>query len=260
MGDRAVVSGTALRRTTQVVALVLLAMPATALYQGGPGEGEPWPATTDDLTVVPVCFRPPGTVTQALIENTSTFWTVNYDHATWLARRAIVRDAVEDTWQKWTGLVFAGWETCPSDLDDFIYVDLIRNDCGGCGVVITPGYHASGVNTWMMMENKDERLLRTVAVHEFGHALAIHHEMDRPDAFVPSAPTGVARCNNKAAYYDQGTYLTPYYDDVSVMNYCGPRNRNGLSFGDLEGMQNLYGTSIEGLWLRAWPAISLSAL
>ncbi len=262
MGGHTVISAAraGLRGTTAALALVLLAVPAAALYQGGPGEGRAWPSSPDGVTLVPVCFRPPGTLTQVPIEGGTGNWTIDYSNAAWIARQAIVRDAVEDTWQKWTNLLFVGWETCPSDLDGFMYVDLIRNDCGGCGNVFPRGYHPAGVNVWMMMENPDQKLLRTVAVHEFGHALGIHHEMDRPDAFVPSAPTGVGLCNNKPVYYDQGTYLTPYYDDVSVMNYCAPRNRNGLSFGDLEGMQSLHGTSIEGRWLKALPAILLSTL
>lgn len=38
------------------------------------------------------------------------------------------------------------------------------------------------------------------------------------------------------------------------MNYCAPRNRNGLSAGDRAGAETLYGTSAAGHWVKTLPA------
>ncbi|MBM3744312.1 MAG: hypothetical protein FJW34_00770 [Acidobacteria bacterium] len=239
-------------------ALVLLVWPAGAvspsfspLFQGGPGEGTPWPKSSLGITTIPVCFRAPGTTGATQQGNP---YTVNYTQPEWLAKREFVKNALLNSWQKWTRIVFAGWGSCSGSLNGWLYIDLIKHDCGGCGDSIPRGYHSTGVRVWLMMENPDDRLLRTIVIHEIGHALGFHHEMDRPDA---KRSDGSFICTDGPVEYPQGTYLTGYYDDVSVMNYCAPRNRNGLSFGDIEGAQRLYGTSSAGRWMKAQPALSL---
>ena len=240
-----------------VIFFVITAMPisAIALFQGGPGEGAQWPKSSSGSVVVPVCFREPGTKSKDAQGNQ---YEVNYSSDEWLQKRQLVRDALEDSWQKWTGIVFQGWDSCPSRLDGYIYVDLIKEDCGGCGDSMPRGYDKKGVKVWLKLENPDERLIRTVTMHEFGHALGFHHEMDRPDA---KSSDGTFVCKDGPVEYPQGIYLTPYYDDVSVMNYCAPRNRNSLSSGDIEGAHKLYGTSRAGRgWLKALPSLSLYAM
>lgn len=238
-----------------MLCITIAAVPerAIALFQGGPGEGTPWPKSIFGSTFVPVCFRPPGTKT--VIDGTE--YTITYSEDEWKKKRQLVMDALKASWQKWAKIVFTGGGTCPSALKGRIYVDLIKEDCGGCGNAIPRGYHRKCLQVWMMMENPDERLLRTVVIHEFGHALGFHHEMDRPDAKLSD---GSFQCTDGPVEYSEGTYLTPYYDDVSVMNYCAPRNRNGLSTGDIEGSQKLYGTSRAGHWLKALPSLSLYAM
>jgi len=242
------------RRIVRVV-IVLIAVllgafgsdtdPVAGLYQGGPGEGSRWPGT-QALTTIPVCFRPIGTVDY---DQQGHQYIVNYPYSEWISKQALVRDAMEDSWSKWTNISFTGWGTCSASVSGFIYVDLIKEDCGGCGDSIPRGYYPQGVRVWLKMENPDERLIRSVAIHEFGHVLGFHHEMDRPDA---TFPPGTPPCDR--IEYTQGVYLTPYYDDVSIMNYCAPRNRNGLSAGDREGAENLYGTSAAGTWVKTLPS------
>lgn len=241
-----------------LLSVLIVPVTVTGLFQDGPEtKGVPWPADAASQTPIKVCFRPPGTK-PADPDTNLTLPSVKYTHTEWIAKRAMVRDALESSWQKWTGIRFNGWGNCPAKLDGYMYVDLIKEDCGGCGNAWPRGgYHATGVNIWLKMENPDERLLRTVTIHEIGHALGFHHEMDRPDA---KFSNGTPKCNDGPVEYAQGKYLSPYYDDVSVMNYCAPRNRNGLSAGDIIGAQKLHGTSAEDKWLKALPGLSLYAM
>lgn len=168
------------------------------LYQGGPGEGARWPGPLAQ-TIVPVCFRPPGTVDY---DHQGNQYTINYPHNEWLEKQAMVKEALDDSWGRWTNTSFTGWGTCPANVSGYIYVDLIKEDCGGCGDSIPRGYHPEGARVWIKMGNPDPRLIRSVVMHEFGHVLGFHHEMDRPDATFPAGTTPCDRIE-----YAQGTYL-----------------------------------------------------
>jgi hypothetical protein len=129
-------------------------------------------------------------------------------------------------------------------------------NCGGQSGL---GYHAdSPVDIWLAADCTD-RQFRTLVMHEVGHALALEHEMNRNDAFMSGAPLCVTDDESPGAV-PGGTLLTDFYDDVSVMNYCAPPARDGLSHGDILGAQKLYGVSDAGHWLSSKPAVSLFTL
>jgi hypothetical protein len=80
-------------------------------------------------------------------------------------------------------------------------------------------------------QGRREACIRSIAVHEFGHALAFSHEQNRPN--VPG------ECQEPRQGSDGDLELTPY-DARSVMNYCNQDNDGTLSEKDIFAVQRLY--------------------
>jgi len=137
--------------------LAATAVSAYGLYQNGGA----WPANGQGVTLIPTCFRAPGTV--VMIDGEPK--TIYPSQADWEEKKAIVLDSLADSWQRWAAIVFIDHGECPSDLSGFLYIDLIPEDCGGCGRSGV-GFHPDGVGLYLLMENADLRLLRSVAMHE----------------------------------------------------------------------------------------------
>ena len=156
-----------------------------------------------------------------------------------IAEREQVRTAVRDTWEAASGLRFLGWGKCTPNARG---IRIAVRDVGphviflgkyldrkSSGMVLNFTY-----NNWSTScKNRLAYCNRTIAVHEFGHAIGFAHEQNRPDT--------PGECDLRQG--GQGdTLLTPW-DKFSVMNYCNPEyNNNGvLSAFDTIAVQFIYG-------------------
>ena len=173
-----------------------------------------------------------------------------------LTEQEWVRQAIENSWEKNSSLRFTGWGVCQNN-DQGIRIGIgdINPHTKGLGNEI------NGVRQGMVLDftfrewspvcsspNRRESCIRTIAVHEFGHALGFAHEQNRSDAPL------WCQAEKQAA---NGDIFTTPYDLESVMNYCNPKwNGAGeLSQLDIQGLQVWYGkpnkpfNRFDGRWI-----------
>ncbi|WP_176736715.1 M12 family metallopeptidase [Oligoflexus tunisiensis] len=153
------------------------------------------------------------------------------------------------------GFRFHGFNDCDNTQSDIAMTFVkseaaIVDDFGSRGKNVAIGINAfcqdgKGNDTNYL----DSNCLHNVALHEFGHLLGLHHEMNRRD-------------NDERCPLDQTTgegewssVQIGHYDDQSVMNYCrvfvaNYRNHKlSLSQGDINTLNAIYG----GIFAQAHP-------
>lgn len=229
---------------------VFALFPTLAFAQVTPqGSSGATPVVTSPLQGMQAVYHPVTGVPYAYILS-STVWPSPNIPVCWenpsagfATEMGWVQDAISKSWERHSKLRFGGWLKCDPGNKG---IRIVIADSGPH--VLDLGTRINGKRNGMLLNftfdswspvcksspSQREACIRSIAVHEFGHALGFAHEHNRPDTpgECTQAPQGTS-----------GDNMLTKYDPKSVMNYCNPiyNNDGNLSELDINAIHKIYG-------------------
>jgi hypothetical protein len=180
----------------------------------------------------------------------SSRWTANRIPVCWengssatATEQTWVRDRVLATWDASSAITFTGWGNCSIFTSSGIRILIqdsgprtlglgknLNNVVNGMLLNFTFSAWGSSCNSSAAMRRS---CIESIAIHEFGHALGIAHEQNRPDtdrSLCTDAPQGT-----------NGDVIIGPFDNSSIMNYCfNSSYNNALSATDRATIDSMY--------------------